>query len=152
MATPSKSGYITGSMWERILIIVFSCALIMIGSTHFKEPYGGIINYMRNKSAQFLGSSGVDESPYGFSSVRARLRSDWQGSVYDDDMGSYSPAPAMYESDGNDFRLKESQGRILPMPQNVRRAVKSGNISRLPKIDEVGERNRRQLDQLINDY
>lgn len=155
MANPSKSGYVTGAMWERILIIVFGAALMIIGASHFDEPYGGVVNYLRNKGAQLFTGGELAENPYGFSYVRARLRnSDRDHSLFGESRFSDSDFPD-YEVENSDefgFKSKIRGGRVLPMPQDVRRAVKSGNVSKLPKRDDVGDRNRKELDQLLNEF
>ena len=157
MSNTSKSGYITGTIWERVLIIIFASALTMIGADHFKYPYGGIVNYLRNKVTQVSGMD-REESPYGFASGRARLRTDWQGSSDNgiDTAGSgrnysggYFSDP--YSDDGYS-RSREKRAKFIPVPEEVERAVKSGNINRLPKTDDVGSSNRRELNRLLNDY
>lgn len=157
MSNASKSGYITGTIWERVLIILFASALVFIGADHFKYPYGGIVNYVRSKVVQ-VGGVTREDSPYGFAAERARLRTDWPGGT-DDGIGferrnrSYSGGYfSDPDNDGASYSSREKRAKVIPVPEEVERAIKSGNVSRLPKNDEVGSSNRRELNRLLNDY
>lgn len=126
MAEQGKSGYYVATIWERVLVMIFGGALALLGADYFEYPYGGLISYLRNKTLLFAGE---DYQPYRTNQYQFSSQS-----LYDEGDGE-APRP----------------GSVVSPPPEVRRAIKSGTLNRLPKHDALKSSEKRELDRLIND-
>lgn len=129
-AGPPKSGYITGSVWERVLIGIFGAALMLIGANHFQEPYGGIVSFLKNKGKVFAGGGGDDFRPYKSRSSTYQAEGFYVETV-DQETGRRS--------------------KIVPMPVEVQKELSKKKTFKGPSKDAVTSHDRKELNQLLND-
>lgn len=116
------------TIWAKVLIMLFGLAMVMLGTRPLESALGGLAGYVQQRSTLYAAERG-NNWPVERSSSFAR------------------PATASYSSG---FSGSRSSSAPYEVPEGVRRAIKSGEINRLPAHDEIRSDDKKELNRIIN--